>query len=154
MSEEIPFIVETGSPLEQYERLMFTTIMLSVARTLRGDNLSLAQVATLHLLSLKESQRVGEIAEALDMQLPGASKLVGDLVERGFCSRHDDPGDRRVKIIRLTPAGADLVDLLSKRRAAEASFAIAGGSGEVSDSFNRLFMTMYEGGFTKAPKKP
>ena len=153
MSEETPYPqVEDGSPLAQYERVMFTQIMLSMARSLRDDNLSLAQVAALHLLGIKHELRIGEVAEAIGMQLPGASKVVGDLVDRGLCARREDTTDRRAKVVSLTAEGRALIDAIATRRAQEASFAMAGIDGVVSDSFNRLFQTMYEAGLTKAPR--
>jgi DNA-binding MarR family transcriptional regulator len=144
--------VEDGSPLAQYERVMFTQIMLSMARSLRDDNLSLAQVAALHLLGIKQELRIGEVAEAIGMQLPGASKVVADLVERGLCARREDPGDRRAKVVSLTSKGRKLIDAIATRRGQEASFAMADIDGEVSDSFNQLFKAMYEAGLTKAPR--
>jgi DNA-binding MarR family transcriptional regulator len=152
MSDETvnPLLVETGSPLEQYERVMFTTIMLSMARALKDDNLSLAQVAALHLLEQKGDLRVSDIAEALGMQLSGASKVMADLVDRGLVARHDDPQDRRAKRLTVATAGKELILHISKRRAAEASFAMTGLEGEVTERFNRLFAAMFEAGLTRA----
>jgi DNA-binding MarR family transcriptional regulator len=144
--------VEDGSPLAQYERVMFTQIMLSMARSLRDDNLSLAQVAALHLLGIRQELRIGDVAEAVGMQLPGASKVVADLVDRGLCVRREDPADRRAKVVSLTAKGRKLIDAIATRRGQEASFAMAEIDGVVSDSFNRLFKTMYEAGLTKAPR--
>jgi DNA-binding MarR family transcriptional regulator len=141
--------VEDGSPLAQYERVMFAQIMLSMARSLRDENLSLAQVAALHLLGLRGEQRVGEVAEAIGMQLPGTSKVLGDLVDRGLCARREDASDRRAKVVSLTPKGRKLIDTIAERRGREASFAMAEIGGEVSDSFNRLFTTLYEAGLTR-----
>lgn len=153
MSEQTEYPqVEDGSPLAQYERVMFTQIMLSMARSLRDDNLSLAQVAALHLLGIKHHLRIGDVAEAIGMQLPGASKVVADLVERGLCTRSEDPADRRAKVVALTAKGRKLIDAIATRRGQEASFAMADIDGEVSDSFNRLFKTMFDAGLTKAPR--
>ena len=153
MSKETAFpTVEYGSPLERYERVMFTQIMLSMAKSLRDDNLSLAQIAALHLLGLSGHLRVGAVAEALGMQLPGASKVVGDLVDRGLCARREDPEDRRAKIVSITAKGRKLIESISQRRSKEAPMTMQGLEGEVSESFNRLFEAMYEAGLTKAPR--
>jgi len=148
------FTVETGSPLEQYERVMFTTIMLSMARALRNDNLSLAQVAALHLLEQRGEMRVSDIAEVLQMQLSGASKVVADLVDRELVVRREDAADRRAKVLNISPAGNALIERMSKQRALEAPLAMAGLEGEVTKSFNRLFVAMFEAGLTRAPAKP
>ena len=144
--------VEDGSPLAEYERVMFTQIMLSMARSLRDDNLSLAQVAALHLLGIKQELRIGEVAEAIGMQLPGASKVMADLVDRGLCARREVATDRRAKVVSLTAKGRKLIDAIAARRGQEASFAMADIDGVVSDSFNQLFKAMYEAGLTKAPR--
>ena len=144
--------VEYDSPVEQYERVMFTQIMVSIAKSLRDDNLSLAQVAALHLLGVRQQMRVGDVADALGMQLPGASKVVGDMVERGLCTRREDPEDRRAKVIALTGKGRKLIESISRRRREEAPLAMRSLSGEVSESFNRLFMTLYEAGLTRSQR--
>jgi DNA-binding MarR family transcriptional regulator len=144
--------VERGSPLAQYERFMFTQIMLSMARSLRDQNLSLAQIAALHLLGLKEELRIGIVADALGMQMPGASKVLADLVDRGLVARREDPTDRRAKVVSITQAGRELIEAIARQRGLEASFAIADLGGEVSDSFNRLFRTLYDAGLFKAPR--
>ena len=145
-------VVEYDSPVERYERVMFTQIVVSMAKSLRDDNLSLAQVAALHLLGLRQDARVGDVAEALGIQLPGASKVVGELVERGLCTRKEDPTDRRAKVVAITAKGRKLIESISNRRRAEAPFAMRELDGEVSQSFNRLFLTLYEAGLTKAPR--
>lgn len=151
MSEKTPFpLVETGSPLEQYERVMFTHIMLSMARTLKDDNLSLAQVAALHWLQMRGQLRITDIAEVLAIQLPGASKIASDLVERGLVERREDPADRRAKVLTMTEAGHALIETMSKRRSREAPLAMAGLDGEVSQTFNRMFEAMFAAGLTKA----
>ena len=153
MSDQTAFPdVEFNSPVEQYERVMFTQIMLSMARSLRDDNLSLAQVAALHWLGLTAQSRIGDIAEALGMQLPGASKVVGDLVERGLCVRREDPADRRAKVVSISEKGRKLIESISNRRRHEAPVAMQGLDGEVSESFNRLFLTLDEAGLTKAKR--
>jgi DNA-binding MarR family transcriptional regulator len=153
MSEKTEYPqVEEGSPLAEYERFIFTQIMLSMARSLRNENLSLAQVAALHLLGIKQELRIGEVAEAIGMQLPGASKVMGELVDRGLCARREDRADRRAKVVSITPAGRALIEGIAKRRSEEASFAMVNIGGEVSESFNRLFRALYEAGFTKAKR--
>lgn len=151
MSEKTPFpLVETGSPLEQYERVMFTHIMLSMARTLKDDNLSLAQVAALHWLDMRGQLRISDLAEALAIQLPGASKVASDLVDRGLVERREDAADRRAKVLSMTAAGRALIETMSKRRAREAPLAMAGLDSEVSRSFNRMFEAMFAAGLTRA----
>lgn len=151
MSDQTVYpIVEYGSPVELYERVMFTQIMLSMAHSVRDENLSLAQVAALHLLGLRTEMRVGEVAEALGMQLPGASKVIADLVDRGLCARREDKEDRRAKVVSVTAKGRKLIESISNRRRRDAPIAMQGLDGEVSESFNRLFLMLFEAGLTRA----
>ena len=68
--------------------------------------LSLTQLKLLH--HLDEADRaltVKEAAELVLVSLPAASRMVEDLVQRGFVERNEDSEDRRMKRVRPTAAG-------------------------------------------------
>jgi DNA-binding MarR family transcriptional regulator len=46
-----------------------------------------------------------ELAELLAVSKQAAIKVVDEMEARGFLARHPAPGDRRVKLLRLTPKG-------------------------------------------------
>jgi DNA-binding MarR family transcriptional regulator len=46
-----------------------------------------------------------ELADQLGMTLPGALKVVEDMVRKGYVERLEDPVDRRVKRLALTARG-------------------------------------------------
>ena len=48
---------------------------------------------------------LSELAGLLGMTLPGAGKIVDEMVERGYVERHADRSDRRVKRLRLSSRG-------------------------------------------------
>jgi DNA-binding MarR family transcriptional regulator len=48
---------------------------------------------------------VTAIARGLGITVQGASKLVQEMVERGYVVRQPDPTDARVKLLRLGPRG-------------------------------------------------
>lgn len=48
---------------------------------------------------------VTAIAHGLGITLQGASKLIQEMVERGYVVREPDPDDRRSKLLRLGPRG-------------------------------------------------
>ncbi|MFF2556733.1 MarR family winged helix-turn-helix transcriptional regulator [Nocardia sp. NPDC058058] len=52
---------------------------------------------------------VKQLAHAATMDAPAATVNVNDLEERGLVVREVDPGNRRVKLVSLTPAGRELV---------------------------------------------
>jgi DNA-binding MarR family transcriptional regulator len=82
-------------------------------------DLTLTQLKALHALDLAaEEASVKELGEALGLSLPAASRTVDGLLRRGYLERREDDRDRRVKRLRLTPAGRDAVERLNRARLA------------------------------------
>ncbi len=94
-----------GGPVERFTRMMFTRIIAALARTLRDEALSIAQVAALHLIDQAGALRVSVLADELTLSASATSRLVEGLVQRDLVARDEDPDDRRAKILTLTPAG-------------------------------------------------
>jgi DNA-binding MarR family transcriptional regulator len=79
--------------------------------------LSLTQIKLLHLLDAgADKVTLKQGAELVGVSLPAASRLVDDLVRRGFLARHEDAEDRRMKRISLTDAGRSVVHQLHAAR--------------------------------------
>ena len=78
-------------------------------------DLSLTHVRAMCALSLEE-MTVKELAERLGLSLPGASRAVDALVERGLLGRREDTTDRRMKRLRCTDAGRQTLDRLDEAR--------------------------------------
>lgn len=69
-------------------------------------DLSLTQIKLLHYLQdAPRALTLKEAAELVQVSLPAASRLVDDLVRRGFVERHEDTEDRRMKRVELTEHG-------------------------------------------------
>jgi MarR family transcriptional regulator for hemolysin len=49
--------------------------------------------------------RPGVLAETLSLEASSLVRVVDTLIESGLLERHDDPNDRRAKILRLTDEG-------------------------------------------------
>jgi DNA-binding MarR family transcriptional regulator len=82
-------------------------------------DLTLTQLKALHALDLAaEEASVKELGEALGLSLPAASRTVEGLLRRGYLERREDDRDRRVKRVRLTPAGRNAVERLNRARLA------------------------------------
>jgi DNA-binding MarR family transcriptional regulator len=70
----------------------------------------MAHVKTLHALADAEGElSVKEAGKRLGLSLPGASRVVETLLQRGYLTRREDPSDRRVKRVRITPEGLGVV---------------------------------------------
>ncbi|HEY1510870.1 MAG TPA: MarR family transcriptional regulator [Solirubrobacteraceae bacterium] len=79
--------------------------------------LSLTQIKLLHHLDDVPSElTLKEAAERVHVSLPAASRMVDDLVRRGFVVRHEDAEDRRMKRVRLTEAGGAVIRRLNAAR--------------------------------------
>ncbi len=79
--------------------------------------LSLTQIKLLH--QLEDASReltLKEGAELVHVSFPAASRMVDDLVRRGFVDRHEDVADRRMKRIHLTEAGRSVIRRLNAAR--------------------------------------
>jgi DNA-binding MarR family transcriptional regulator len=80
-------------------------------------DLTLTQVKALTALSAGELT-VKDLAERLGLSLPGASRAVDALVDRGLLGRREDPSDRRMKRLRCTAAGREALTRLDEARLA------------------------------------
>ena len=104
--------------MERATRAMFTRILATLARSLRDEELSVAQAAGLHLIDHHRQLTIGELAEALAVSMPMASRLADDLVRRAWVIRSESPTDRRVRLLELSSQGAAFMQQASDDRVA------------------------------------
>jgi len=93
----------------------------AVMRAIDETGLGLVQFKTLVSLAGnpdREQAPVKQVAEQLGVSVPSASRSVEELVKRGLVSRTEDPEDRRVRRVALTPAGQELADEVMAARVA------------------------------------
>jgi DNA-binding MarR family transcriptional regulator len=77
--------------------------------------LSPAQCHVLHLIEPDRAIPMGRLAEALACDASNVTGLVDRLESRGLVRRQPAAGDRRVKVLVLTPAGARLRSTVLER---------------------------------------
>lgn len=73
-------------------------------------DMTLSHAKTLDLLEKRGPLRMGTLAGSLGFAVSAMTTVVDRLVDRGLVRRLSDPGDRRVVICELTPAGHEAVD--------------------------------------------
>jgi DNA-binding MarR family transcriptional regulator len=79
--------------------------------------LSLTQIKLLHHLEdASHELTLKEGAELVHVSLPAASRMVDDLVHRGYVERHEDLDDRRMKRVSLTDSGRAVIARLNAAR--------------------------------------
>ncbi len=106
-----------ATPLERFTRMMFTRIVTALARQLRDEALSLAQIAALHLVDQHRVLRLAELAEQLGLSASATSRLVDGLVQRELLARTEDPEDRRNKALTVTDTGQTFLARIDAERA-------------------------------------
>lgn len=79
--------------------------------------LSPVQCHVLHLMAPDAPMPMGRLAEILSCDASNVTGLVDRLESRKLIERRASAGDRRVKVLVLTPTGARLRTLLQKRMA-------------------------------------
>ena len=78
-------------------------------RAPEGAQSTLAVLELARLLGDGE-HRLSEIAELRGVDQSVISRQIGELEHRGLVCRRPDPSDRRASLVRLTPAGHDVLD--------------------------------------------
>jgi MarR family transcriptional regulator, 2-MHQ and catechol-resistance regulon repressor len=102
--------------------LVFVKALQAIAKLihadLQGTGLGESDFRVLEILLHKGAQPVNVIGPKVNLTAGSISVAVDRLHSRGLVSRVEDPGDRRVRIVDLTPAGRELIVPVFRRRAA------------------------------------
>jgi len=86
-------------------------ILGAVSRNLSRFGISESAFNVLTLLAGRpEGLTQTELSRYLIVSRANVTGLVDRLTQKGLVARHDDPRDRRVSVITLTPGGWDLLD--------------------------------------------
>ncbi|MGI5271861.1 MarR family winged helix-turn-helix transcriptional regulator [Nonomuraea sp. CA-218870] len=75
-----------------------------------ASNLTMRQLKVIMLVAANGSATGQDLAHNLGVTLGTVTGLVDRLVAHGLVSRHEDPQDRRVRRVELTPAGHTLLE--------------------------------------------
>jgi DNA-binding MarR family transcriptional regulator len=98
-----------------------------VFQAMADADLTLTTYKALHILDAREQGDevcVKHVAEDLVLSMPAASRIVDGLHQRGYVERREDEQDRRMKRVRITPAGREAMARVNATRlAASEQFA-------------------------------
>lgn len=72
--------------------------------------MSFTQVRTLMLLACSEPLPISAVAETLALSVHAAGRNIDRLVAIDLVERQENPDDRRVKLVSLTPRGRGLIE--------------------------------------------
>ncbi|MCR4403570.1 MAG: MarR family transcriptional regulator [Firmicutes bacterium] len=102
--------------LEQYTNRLNELILTIGQRLLRffaskSSDFTLREMFVLELLGSRESPAtMSELASALAVPLTTMSSLVNRMVHKGYLERYRTEEDRRIVLVRLSPAGRAVFD--------------------------------------------
>ncbi len=82
---------------------------------------------------------ISEIADAVGVDQPRASRLVADAASRGLVTRSVDPLDARKSVVAITEAGRALLGTVRQGRRTAVTDALAGFTDEEVATFASLF---------------
>lgn len=103
---------------EKSTKLFCQTIIYQIIKpSLEGlakEQLTEVQLSCINFVAMHSEPSIGEIAEGLAISNPASAKLVDRLVKKKLLTREEDPIDRRVLKIRLTPKGNELLEDIKK----------------------------------------
>ena len=102
--------------------LSASRVLVAVAARSLGDvaeEVTLTQYRTLVVLASRGPQSLADLAEAVDVTPPTATRMCDRLIKKGLIIRRHDRGDRRLIRLNLTTKGHELVGAVTERRRAE-----------------------------------
>jgi DNA-binding MarR family transcriptional regulator len=88
-------------------------------RTPCGQPIPVSEAHALAELTRNAPLGQAELGRRLRLEKSTVSRLVGQLIGRGWLERRPDPGDGRATLLVLTPAGQQAADALASARAAK-----------------------------------
>ena len=98
-------------------RALWRELVIGFAHQLGSLDIGFTQLAALYAVAGPVTLTVGDLAEQLDRSPSAASRLVSELVERGYLERAEEVADRRQRVLALTADGQALLSAVDRARA-------------------------------------
>ncbi len=105
-----------NSPIERTTRKLFSMVVERLAVVISKESLSFSQVAALHIIDREGFININDISNKLNLSVSATSRMIDELVKKEFIERKEDPKNRRVKILSLSPNGENFMNNLSIER--------------------------------------
>jgi DNA-binding MarR family transcriptional regulator len=101
---------EAIARIMQSQMRMYHLFAFDRSDPLLTANLTMPQLKALLVISLRPGSSGQDITAAMGISLATVTGIVDRLAAQGLVSRREDPHDRRVRRIDVTPAGAEFMD--------------------------------------------
>lgn len=105
-----------NSPIERTTRKLFSMVIERLAVVISKESLSFSQVAALHIIDREGFININDISNKLNLSVSATSRMIDELVKKEFVERKEDPKNRRVKILSLSPNGENFMNNISIER--------------------------------------
>lgn len=106
MTDSLPLLETIRQGIDQVTHRAFHEHI----RFVKASGLTMPQFNILMQLHYQRECGVSDISARMDITNAAASQLVDKLVQAGLLERAEDPHDRRVKQLRLSAQGLELVE--------------------------------------------
>jgi DNA-binding MarR family transcriptional regulator len=109
-------MTERGQLQDEIGSLEFRLLALGLPEetsSLLDYNITLQQIRAFALVFARGKTPITKVADALGIKPNVATGIIQRLVDRGLIERHEDPGDRRVRLLTVTDRGLALIDELA-----------------------------------------
>jgi DNA-binding MarR family transcriptional regulator len=125
--QQVPFQRRFGY---RFNRIADALAQQALLHARREFGLNLAEYRVVAVLSQADALSIREIAEHTQMDKAHATRALSDLIDRGLATRVVDEEDRRLRVVRLTPAGRSIASAsapftLERQRRLEACVSVA-----------------------------
>jgi DNA-binding MarR family transcriptional regulator len=96
---------QMADDIGHFRRAVIPDFLIGMLGQLGDAEPNLPQMATLYLLDAGTTPTVGELADQLGRSMSVTSRLVDQMVKRGWVDRAEDRDDRRAKRLGITAVG-------------------------------------------------
>jgi len=139
------------SPIEELDRAMRTSsrIFLRPSANVEMRSLPASHLRLLQVIGRLPDSKMVDVAKALDVQLPAVSQMVDKMFKAGHVVRIQDPLDRRISRLRLTP---EMEELLSDAASARLARVAKAAEALTDDELETLTMLLDRLSSSMAPR--
>tara|TARA_R100001129_G_scaffold184538_2_gene169724 strand:+ start:18274 stop:18801 length:528 start_codon:yes stop_codon:yes gene_type:complete len=148
MDEQVPWVQQQADPLApRDDDLRHAMELLFFAyRDFTGEadavladyDMGRAHHRALYFIGANTGISVSELLAILKITKQSLNRVLSTLIDEGYVVQETDDGDRRRRLMHLTPKGRDLEQLLTRRQSAHIARAYRDAGPDAVEGFRRV----------------